>query len=359
MRKGLGIIGLGEGKSILGGSADSEFWETRLICDLDEDLCKQRQQEYDIPAYTTDYAAMVSDPELEAIGIYTPDPLHAEHIAMALKGGKHVICTKPLLTDLNRAAELLELQKTTGKQVLVGQSCRFFPTFKRQHEDVANGLTGNLRSIEAHYHGDKRGGTSGKWGKKGGNDWIFTGLVHPVDLAYWYLGSITEITGMAVTSASSAGRNGPEDIFHFVLNNGKGAIAQVSGSFGTPSAHPQGQSIIECTARGETGTLTAKYPDFNYYTAIDGQGCKAENYTSEHAYYFRFGGSRHHVGEFRNYLEYFGNCLRDGEQARPGLEDGIRVIATLIAMKRAVAEKRMVSVADILKENKLGSLNAD
>jgi predicted dehydrogenase len=359
MKYGLGIIGLGEGKSILGGAADSEFWETRLICDLDEDLCRQRQREYGIPAYTTDYAAMVADPNLDAIGIYTPDPLHAEHIAMAFKGGKHVICTKPVLTDLDRAAELLELQRKTGRQLLVGQSCRFFPTFMRQREDVEKGMAGLLRSIEAHYHGDKRGGTSGKWGKKGGNDWIFTGLVHPVDLAYWYLGHIKNVTGMAVTSNSSASREGPEDIFHFVLENGTGAVAQVSGAFGTPSAHPQAQSMIECTVRGESGTLSAKYPDFNYYTAVDGTGCKAENYTSEHAYYFRFGGSMHHVGEFRNYLEYFGSCLRDGEPVRPGLEDGIRVIATLIAMKTAIREKRVVPVSEILKQFGLEALNAD
>ncbi|MEX0326276.1 MAG: Gfo/Idh/MocA family protein [Puniceicoccaceae bacterium] len=356
MDRNLGIIGLGEGKSILGGAEDSEYWKTALICDLDEALCRQRQQEYGIPAYTTDYAAMLADPEIDAVGIYTPDPLHAEHIALALRAGKHVICTKPLLTDLTRGAELLQLQRESGKQVLVGQSCRFFPTFMRQREDFESGQTGTLRSVEAHYHGDKRGGTSGKWGRKGGNDWIFTGLVHPADLAYWYLGGISEVTGFAVTSDSSKGRDGPEDIFHFVLKNEAGAIAMVSGAFGTPSAHPQAQSFIECTVRGETGTLSAKYPDFRYFTAIDGRTLSSEDYTYEHAYYFRFGGSSHHVGEFRNYLEYFGKCLDDEAPSRPGLVDGLRVIATLTAMKTAIREERIVRVSEILEAHNLGDL---
>ena len=356
MRRKLGIIGLGEGKSILGGAADSEFWETALVCDLSEELCKQRQREYRIPAYTTDYAAMLADPAIEAVGIYTPDPLHATHIAMALQAGKHVICTKPLLTDLSQAADLLELQQQSGKQVLVGQSCRFFPTFMRQRDDFAAGKTGTLRTVEAHYHGDKRGGTSGKWGKRGGNDWIFTGLVHPADLAYWYLGKISEVTGFAVTSDSSRQRNGPEDIFYFVLRNEAGSLAQVSGAFGTPSAHPQAQSMIECTVRGETGTLSAKYPDFRYFTAIDGQAHQSEDFSREHAYYFRFGGSMHHVGEFRNYLEYFGSCLRDGSIARPNLTDGLHVIATLIAMRAAIAETRVVKVEDILNQHNLRDL---
>ncbi|MGC9452921.1 MAG: Gfo/Idh/MocA family protein [Oceanipulchritudo sp.] len=353
MRRKLGIIGLGEGRSILGGAADSGHWETALICDLDADLCRQRQREYDVPAWTTDYAAMLADPGIEAVGIYTPDPLHAEHIAMALRAGKHVICTKPLVTDLSRGAELLDLQRQSGKQVLVGQSCRFFPTFMRQREDFATGKTGTLRSVETHYHGDKRGGTSGKWGKKGGNDWIFTGLVHPVDLAYWYLGKISEVTGFALTSDSSAKRDGPEDIFHFVLRSEAGSLAQVSGAFGTPSAHPQAQSVIECTVRGESGTLSAKYPDFRYFTAIDGQPPKSEDYTREHAYYFRFGGSMHHVGEFRNYLEYFGKCLNDETVPRPHLEDGLHVIATLVAMKTAIRENRIVRISEILSAHKL------
>jgi predicted dehydrogenase len=353
MQKRIGIIGLGEGKSILRAAVDSEFWETRMICDLNEDLCRQMQKEYGVPDYTTDYSTMLENPEIDAVGIYTPDPMHAEHIGMALNAGKHVICTKPLMTDLTEGKDLLELQRASGKQVLVGQSCRFFPTFRQQKADVEAGKTGRIRSIEAHYHGDKREGTSGKWGKKGGNDWIFTGLSHPVDLAYWHLGPFSEVTGFAVKSSSSISRSGPEDILHFVLKNKNGEVAQISGAFGTPAAHPQAQSMIECTVRGESGTLSAKYPEFLYFRSTDDEPFNSEDYSNEQARYFPFGGSMHHVGEFRNYLEYFGRCLNQDSEAQPNLQDGIHVVATLIAMKTAVAENRVVSLSEILERNNL------
>ena len=47
---------------------------------------------------------MLADPAIDAIGIYTPDHLHAEHVIRALDAGKHVICTKPFIDNLARAA---------------------------------------------------------------------------------------------------------------------------------------------------------------------------------------------------------------------------------------------------------------
>jgi predicted dehydrogenase len=340
----LGVVGLGEGKSLLGAALDSNLWEISLICDQDERLCQERQREYQISSYTTDYEAMCSDSQLDAIAIYTPDPLHARHISMAMRSGKHVICTKPLMTDMEHARELISLQQSSGKRLMVGQSSRFFPTFQKQRSDFEVGKMGRVLSVETHYNGDKRAGTSGRWGKTGGNDWIFTGMSHPVDLAYWYLGPVTEVTGMGITSSAAGKRGGPEDSYHFVMRGHSGALARVTGVFGAPHAHPQAEPMIGCTVRGELGVLHASYPEFRYFTHIDGEVATAYDYSDQHADYFPFGGSTHHVGEFRNYLEYFGRCLREGIDPRPNLQDGVHVTSILVAMRDVLATGQTVRV---------------
>jgi len=118
----LGVLGLGEGRSIISAALASEYWELARLCDINEDLCKERAAEFRFPHYTTDMAQMLADPQIDAIGIYTPDPLHATHILACLNAGKHVICTKPLLDDLKQAQSLLDAGAKAKKHVFVGQS---------------------------------------------------------------------------------------------------------------------------------------------------------------------------------------------------------------------------------------------
>lgn len=191
----LGILGIGEGRSILHAGDRSELFETAWICDLNEDLCRQRMAEHRVGRYTLDYAEMLADPELDMVAIYTPDPMHAGHCLAALEAGKHVVCTKPLTDDLSRGRELLDAVKASDRQLMVGMSCRFFETFLEQRNHYEDGALGELLTVEAHYHGDKRRGTSGAWGKAKANNWIYTGLVHPADLVYWYAGMPLEVHG--------------------------------------------------------------------------------------------------------------------------------------------------------------------
>ena len=37
----LGVLGLGEGRSIISAALNSPYWELALICDLNETLCKE------------------------------------------------------------------------------------------------------------------------------------------------------------------------------------------------------------------------------------------------------------------------------------------------------------------------------
>src|SRR5215211_4273698 len=107
----LGILGLGEGRSTMSAALASEKYELKTICDVNEDLCRQREKEFGFHHYTTNFQDMLDDAAIDVIAIYTPDHLHAEHVKQALLHDKHVVCTKPFIDNLANAAELLELQK--------------------------------------------------------------------------------------------------------------------------------------------------------------------------------------------------------------------------------------------------------
>src|SRR5438552_3677185 len=148
----LGVVGLGEGRSILSAALNSELWELVRICDVNEQLCKERAAEFRFPHYTTRFEDLLGDPAIDVIGIYTPDPLHAKHIKMTLEAGKHAICTKPLIDNLADATMLIDAARSSGKHVFVGQSSRFFESMLRQRQDFEAGKHGNLFSVEAEYN---------------------------------------------------------------------------------------------------------------------------------------------------------------------------------------------------------------
>lgn len=356
----LGVLGVGEGKSILFGAGRSERWKTRWICDLDEDLCKQRMEEHDVEKYTLSYEEMLADPELDTVAIYTPDPLHAKHCIQALDAGKHVICTKPLVDYLGDGRNLLDAVNRSGKRLMVGMSCRFFETFLQQRNIVETKDPGEFLSIEAHYHGDKRAGTSGRWGKATANNWIYTGLVHPTDLVYWYGGLAEEVFGYgAVSPAMKARGFDVPDNFHFVLKGSNGIPMTVSGLYGAPATHPESESMIGCSLRGSRYCIDARFPQFDLYTNVYEEGPVKYSRSDRHAYYYPWGGSRHHAGEFQNYLEHFAKHLDSGSQPLPDARDGLRVVATLRSMELSLESGQPVSVHETLRNYNLEELIKD
>jgi predicted dehydrogenase len=353
----LGVLGLGEGRSIISAALKSELWELGRVCDLNEKLCQERAREFQFPHYTTNFDDLLSDERIDVIAIYTPDPLHATHIRQALAAGKHVICTKPLIDNLADAAGLLDAQRNAKKHVFVGQSSRFFAPMIRQRADFDAGKHGNVFCVEADYSADNRWFLEKKWARGGGLKWLFGGLSHPVDLVRWYMPDVAEVMGygLLTDNGRSVGLE-HEDAMQFILKTASGKIARVSGAYSSPPTPHMRNSHLTCIVRGEGGTSIADYYDLRYSTHFKGEGCV--QYDMEHLapYYFRFGGRSHHAGEYQNYLEHFARCLAANEMPKPDFAEGIVTVAVMAAMEKSLQTKQPVTVRSVLEQHKLDGL---
>jgi len=350
----LGILGLGEGRSTISAALNSNKWELKTICDLNGNLCQKRAKEFDFHAYTTSYEEMLNNPEINVIAIYTPDHLHAQHIKQALEQGKHVVCTKPLLDDLSKANELLDLSKKTGKKVFVGQSSRFFEPMKKQRTDFEAGVIGELVTIEAYYHADHRWFLGKGWSLENSFKWLYGGLSHPVDFIRWYLPEIEEVMGYGMLSPNGkAGGLKNADTMHFILKAKDGRIARVSGVYSGPVQPTVRDSEMSCILRGTEGCSQGDYMDLRYsVTTRDGEE-KQITFDHKLKYYFRFEGKTHHAGEYQNYLEYFADCLETGENAYPDLQEGIETIVLLKAMELSLETGRPIKTSEIKTQYQL------
>ncbi len=357
-KMGLGVLGLGEGRSIISAGLASPLWDVVRLCDVNEAAGRQRCSEFavDFKCFTTDFGAMLEDVSVDAIGIYTPDHLHAEHVVRALDAGKHVICTKPFLDNLSSARKVLEAQKRSGRCVMVGQSTRFFAPFTRQREHFMTGNLGELITIEANYNADHRWFLKKPWAKLGSFKWLFGGVSHPADLMRWYLPDISEVMGYAHLSANGKA-NGlvNPDTFHFVLKAASGKIASISGTYSSPTVPAQRDSGMTCVLRCTEGASQADYHELRYSWKIGDQSA-IEGFEGKEPYYFRFEGISHHAGEYQNYIEYFARCIASGQTPKPDATEGILTVALLQAMELAALREQPVKLADVLKEYSLDDL---
>src|ERR1700722_14133642 len=314
---GLGVLGLGEGRSIISAALNSKLWEVVLLCDLNEKLGRERCHEFSLDRFTTSLDELLANKKVDVVGIYTPDHLHATHVIKALQAGKHVICTKPFLNDLTQAKKVLDAQKKSGKAVMVGQSSRFFAPFARQRRHFETGVFGDIITAETYYNADHRWFLKKGWAKTSSFKWLYGGLSHPVDLLRWYLPDIAEVMGY-----SSLSKNGRalglknHDTFQFIFKSSRGIPARVSGTYSSPVTPLQRDSNMSCILRCAKGASQGDYYDLRYAWKI-GARSAVETFEDQDDYFFRFGGHSHHAGEYQNYIEYFARCLAAGKTPKP------------------------------------------
>jgi predicted dehydrogenase len=101
-----------------------------------------------VPNVRDSYAALVADPELDAIYNPLPNGLHAEWTIAALDAGKHVLCEKPFTANAKEAEDVAAVAARTGLVVMEAFHYRYHPLAKRMREIVEGDELGTLRRVE-------------------------------------------------------------------------------------------------------------------------------------------------------------------------------------------------------------------
>ncbi|MUZ75314.1 gfo/Idh/MocA family oxidoreductase [Agrobacterium vitis] len=85
--------------------------------------------------------------------IGSPNHLHIQHIRLGLEAGLTVFTEKPIVISIEESLELASLLHTYGHdRLLVGLVLRYSPLYRDLRQAQADGLLGNVVSIEASEH---------------------------------------------------------------------------------------------------------------------------------------------------------------------------------------------------------------
>jgi len=195
---GIGNMGSAHASAVGGGRI--EGLRLGAVCDIDEErlqLCMERNP--GVKGYT-DWQELIRDPELEAVIVAVPHPMHATMAMAALKAGKHVLVEKPVDISVTRAKALNEVAKASGKVFAIMFNQRTNPLFAKARQIVQSGQLGQLQRsvwIITNWYRTQNYYNSGTWratwsGEGGGV--LLNQAPHNLDLWQWICGMPKEIT---------------------------------------------------------------------------------------------------------------------------------------------------------------------
>jgi len=96
------------------------------------------------------YEALLNDPEVDAIYIPLPNSMHREWAIRAAEAGKPVLCEKPLATNYDDAARIVEAFETRGLTLMESFMFRFHPQHRRVLELIDSGAVGEVFEVRTH-----------------------------------------------------------------------------------------------------------------------------------------------------------------------------------------------------------------
>jgi predicted dehydrogenase len=89
------------------------------LADATQDLAEAAAKRFGFAKATTDWRALIADPEIEVVDITTPNAMHFDMAMAAIEAGKHVYCEKPLTVKLEDAQALANAAERRGVKTMV------------------------------------------------------------------------------------------------------------------------------------------------------------------------------------------------------------------------------------------------
>ena len=320
--------------------------ELFAICDLATDLVEKMEAIHAPRKAFTDYAAMLADPELDAVIVAIADQFHVSMARQALAAGKHVLVEKPLGVTVEECVSLRQDAEASGLVVQVGTMKRFDPgiAFARKFIDEE---IGELLTLKAWYCDSTHRyamtdavqpliETSAASKRPAGNPkddrrryYLLGHGSHLIDTARFLGGEIVAIRARMVEKF---------DAYCWLcdVEFANGALGQLDLTIAVRMDWHEGFQIY-----GQYGSVIGKTYNPWYFKASD-----VECFSERDGQYHRLLGADAHF--YRLQIEGFADTILDGApQVGASAADGEAAIRGLVALARSVESGDWVKLADV------------
>ena len=147
---GWGLIGTGGiAETFAADLAQTDSGRVAAIGSRRLDSANRFADRFDIPNRHASYEALVADPDVDAVYVATPHPMHRANAMLALRAGKPVLVEKPFTMTAAEAEELVETARAESLFLMEAMWTRFLPHIAEIRRLLADGALGDIVTVTA------------------------------------------------------------------------------------------------------------------------------------------------------------------------------------------------------------------
>ncbi|MFB9315735.1 Gfo/Idh/MocA family protein [Nocardioides plantarum] len=203
----------------------------RVVLWVARDAARTREvaRRHGVERSTTDLAAALADPEVDAVHVATPHPLHRDQALAAIAAGKHVLVEKPIAMTAVDAAAITSAAAGAGVLAMEAMWTRYLPQTDVLRQVLAEGLLGEPRLVRADLGSAvPYDATSRLWNPDLGGGALLDVGIYPISLASMVLGPPA-----AITATGRLAPSGVDAAAHVLIGAAGGGAALLSTSLDT------------------------------------------------------------------------------------------------------------------------------
>ena len=238
---------------VVGGGFGSTFqWHLHprsrvtAVCDIRPDRLQRLSEVYRANTAYRDFREFLRHPELDAVAVFTPAPLHAWMAIESMKAGKHAISAVPAGMSAEELERLLETVKSTGMKYMMAETSYYRPETMTCMEWAREGKFGTIFYSEAEYHHegliplmfDDRGFPTWRHG--------FPPMHYPTHCT----GMVVPVTGERLVEVQAVGWGDRHEVLE--TNRYENPFWNTTGFFRTSGGHASRISVFWHVAAGVT-----------------------------------------------------------------------------------------------------------
>ena len=133
------------------GVGHSQTGRLLAVASRSQDKADAFGKEFDIPRRYGSYEELLADPDVQAVYISTPHPMHAEWAVKAAEAAKHVLCEKPLTMNHAEAMAVIEAARRADVFLMEAFMYRCHPLTAKLLDLIRGGRIGEVRLIRASF----------------------------------------------------------------------------------------------------------------------------------------------------------------------------------------------------------------
>ncbi|MBR4234719.1 MAG: Gfo/Idh/MocA family oxidoreductase [Clostridia bacterium] len=202
----IGVVGAGQfSRCFIPLFQMHPFCDEVMLAELIPERLNKVAEKFGIKKTFPSLDAMLKDPEIDAIALFTQRHLHGPQVVEALKHGKHVYSAVPMAKSEDEIGEILNELNRTGLIYMCGETSYYYPSTVLCRDRFKAGLMGSFVYGEAQYYHDMMHGFYDAYRYSGGDEWTKTAGFPPMFYPTHSMSMILSVTGAHAVQVSCLG----------------------------------------------------------------------------------------------------------------------------------------------------------